>query len=116
MTLIDDINRLFDELVHHPWSRARAVVPPGSETVLDLEIPIPGGQLADISVSLQGRRLVVRARRPSTVSGGVDEAAGPTEELERTLVLPDTAEVTGIEARVAGEVLHVRVCLRSGSR
>jgi HSP20 family molecular chaperone IbpA len=118
VTLVDDINRLFDELVRDPWSRARVTrvgAPPARpETEVDLEMPIAGGQLSDVSVSLQGRQLIVRAQRRPLVAGAADETTGSAEELERRLVLPETAEVSAIEARVTGEVLHVRVYLRSG--
>ncbi len=116
MNLIDDINRLFDELVRGPWSRGPALRAGGtraaSETQVVLEMPVAGGQLGDVSFSLHGRQLTVRARRRHFAPGHTDSAA--TEELERTLLLPETAEVRAIEARIIDEVLHVRVCLRNG--
>ena len=117
MTLIDAINRLFDELVRDPWSRPRTTWPgarpAGSETQVDLEMPVAGGQLGDVSVSLQGRKLIVRTqRRPA---GQTDATFGSPEPIERTLLLPEAAEVSAIEAQVSGEVLHVRVRLRTGA-
>ena len=114
MTFTDEINRLFDELVHDPWSRARAMPaggPAQRETQLDFEMPIAGGQLGDISISLQGRMLMVRARRRSAASGG-DEPFGGERHLERSFVLPEAAEVSAIEARIKDEILHIRVWLR----
>ncbi len=112
MNLIDDINRLFDELVRGPWSRGPAGTRTASETQVVLEMPVAGGQLGDVSFSLHGRQLTVRARRRRFAPGRTDSAA--SEELERTLLLPETAEVRAIEARIIDEVLHVRVCLRNG--
>jgi HSP20 family molecular chaperone IbpA len=79
-------------------------------------MPLAGGQLGDISVSLQGRQLIVRARRHDLAGGSAPHAPGSTDELERTLILPELAEVTAVEARVTGGVLHVRVGLRTVTR
>jgi HSP20 family molecular chaperone IbpA len=117
MTLIDEINRLFDELVRGPWSHPRPTrvdEPAASETHVDVELPFAGGQLGDVSVSLQGRQLIVRARRRSSVAGGAAAFPGVGPELERSFVLPEEAAVSAIEARVSDDVLRVRVCLRSG--
>lgn len=104
MTLIDEINRLFDELVRSPWSRPQGVT--ARETYVDLEVPLAGGPLGDVSVSLQGRRLTVRASSP-----GVSEASIAPRETERSFVLPEGAAVSAIEARVEDEVLRVRIRL-----
>ena len=117
MTLIDEINRLFDELVRDPWSHPRpprVEEPAAGETHVDVELPFAGGQLGDVSVSLQGGQLIVRARRRSSVAGDADTLPGAGRELERSFVLPEGAVVSAIEARVSDDVLRVRVCLRIG--
>ncbi len=96
--LIDEIDQLFARLVRDPWSRP--AVPPAvaraeDETYLDVDIPGVGGPLGDVSVSLAGQQLVVRAR-----------------DIERSFLLPVAADVAAIEARVEGDTLRVRVCLR----
>jgi HSP20 family molecular chaperone IbpA len=119
MTLIDEINRLFDELVRGPWSQprpARVEEPAAIGTFVDVELPFAGGQLGDVSVSLQGRQLIVRARRRSSVADDADTLPGPGPELERSFVLPEGAAVSAIEARISDDVLRVRVCLRIGVR
>ncbi len=111
--LIDDINRLFEQMVRDPWSRAKpttAVAPVRGETHVDVDVPISGGQLGDVAVSLEGRRLVVRARRRSPRDGAA-EAAATHEVVEREFTLPAAAEVSAIEARLEGEMLRVRVRL-----
>ena len=116
MSLIDDINRLFDEMLG-PWSRVTTRPAAGAgrerETFVDLEMPIAGGLLDDVSLTLRGRELIVRTRHRSPAGGGEEGAPSP---LERSFLLPEMAEVCAIEARVAGDVLRVRVCLRSGGR
>jgi HSP20 family molecular chaperone IbpA len=115
MTLIDEINRLFDELVRDPWSRPRRTrlnEPATNETYLDLEMPFAGGQLGDVSVALQGRQLVVRAGRVPVGSTAGYDASGAPPAFERSFVLPAGAAVTAIEARLRDDVLRVRVGLR----
>jgi HSP20 family molecular chaperone IbpA len=113
MTLIDEINRLFDELVRSPWSRPRPARtgPLARETRVDLEVPFVGGPHGDVSIALEGRRLTVRARSSRASATGESAAAG---EFERSFVLPEGATVEAIEARVEDNVLRVRVHLRNG--
>jgi HSP20 family molecular chaperone IbpA len=110
--LIDQINRLFDEMVRDPWARSGRPALPAGQTQLDVEMPIASGQLADVSIALDGRRLTVRARRRSTAAGG----GGERELVERSVILPQDAGVSAIEARFEGDVLHIRVSLRIGGR
>lgn len=110
MSFADEINRLFDELVHVPWSTPRkthAGRPPEREIQLEFEMPVAQQQLGDMSVSLQGRQLLIRAggRRAGASEGG--------PALERSFILPESAEVSGIEARIEDARLHVRVRLRT---
>lgn len=115
VTFADDINRLFDELVHVPWSRSTKsspVKPAGHETELEFEIPVAGDELGDLSISLRGRELLVRARRRCAASDGT---AGLVRDatLEQSFVVPDGAEVSAVEARIKDGLLHVRVRLRT---
>jgi HSP20 family molecular chaperone IbpA len=112
--LIDDINRLFEQMVRDPWSRAQkssVAAPARGETHVDVDMPVAGGQLGDVAVSLEGRRLVVRARRRSARGGGA-EGAATQEVVEREFTLPAAVEVSAIEARLEGEMLRVRVRLQ----
>lgn len=115
MTFADDINRLFDELVLLPWSRSRTrhpAPPGGRDTDVDFAIPVAGGELGDISIALQGRTLVIRARRRRIESAVADESAGDADG-ERSFVLPEGAVVSAVEARFKDDVLHVCVRLRT---
>jgi HSP20 family molecular chaperone IbpA len=110
--LIDEINRLFDELVREPWARPRSTPRvPAEQTQLDIEMPISGGQLGDVSVAVEGRQLRVRASRREVARGG---AGGG--EIERVFTLPEHHEVSGVEARFEGDTLHVHVRLRPERR
>jgi HSP20 family molecular chaperone IbpA len=110
--LLDEINRLFEEMVRDPWARPSRTQPaprPGKqrETHLDVELPIEGGGRGDVAVSIEGNRLTVTIGRRSTVPGKSEQQ----EKIQRSFVLPEDADVTKVEARFEGEVLHVRIGL-----
>lgn len=114
MSFSDDINRLFNELVHVPWSRSATALQGKRwrhETEFDFEIPI-GGELGDISISLQGRELLVRARHRGSASGLATGSAS-NASVEHSFIVPDGAEVSAIEAQIKDSLLHVRVRLRT---
>ncbi|MBI3783893.1 MAG: Hsp20/alpha crystallin family protein [Deltaproteobacteria bacterium] len=65
-SVIDEIDRLFDELVHRPWGSSTALAPFDLKKVDDgwlLEIHTEGMQAKDISVEVQGRQLIIRGQR-----------------------------------------------------
>ncbi|MFN8640687.1 MAG: Hsp20/alpha crystallin family protein [Candidatus Binatia bacterium] len=108
--LIDEINRLFEQLVRDPWSG-----PPSSagrvrsgERLFEVALPIAIGQRGDVGVAIEGRRLVVRAQRP------VAPGTPPSTFAEHVFSLPEDADVTGIEAQFEDGTLRVRVRLQGG--
>ena len=110
--LIDEIDRLFEQLVRDPWAgapRPGGRARPG-ERVYEVALPIRVGHLGDVGVAIEGRRLVVRAQRPMA-----GEAA-PSTLAEHVFSLPEDADVTGLEAQFEGETLRVRVRLQPRSR
>ena len=110
--LIDEIDRLFEQLVRDPWTGAppsAGRVRPG-ERVYEVALPLTVGQRGDVGVAIEGRRLVVRAQRP--VAG----EAAPSTLSEHVFSLPEDADVTGLEALFEGETLRVRVRLQPRSR
>ena len=110
--LIDEINRLFEQLVRDPWARPpqRSARAHAGEAQLEIALPVAPGQRDDVSVAIEGRRLVVRAQhRPGR--------GGPPATLEeRVITLPEDAEVSGLEAQFEGATLHVRVHLHPTRR
>ena len=110
--LIDEIDRLFEQLVRDPWTGA----PPSAgrarpgERVYEVALPVTVGRRGDVGVAIEGRRLVVRAQRPMA-----GEAA-PSTLAEHVFSLPEDADVTGLEAQFEGETLRVRVRLQPRSR
>lgn len=120
--LIDEINRLFDEMVRDPW--ARPLPAPGKikrpdATHLDVEMPLGGHQRGDVFVAVEGQQLTVTLRRrkaEATGSGATAVTAKAQEELQRTFTLPEDADVAGIEAHFEDEVLRIRIRLRNPIR
>jgi HSP20 family molecular chaperone IbpA len=105
--LIDEINRLFEQLVRDPWAgvpqrpgRAR----PG-ERLYEVTLPIALGQRGDVAVAIENGRLVVRAQRPG------ERGVAPATVAEHVFTLPEDADVTGLEARFEDGTLRVRVHL-----
>ena len=111
--LIDAISRMFDEMVRHPWSQTVRSAPPrprGHDSAFEIQVPIAGGQLGEVSVVRERGRLLIRARVPTAG----DECAGDTAPtIERVITVPADSEVSGIEAHFEGEILRLRVNLRA---
>jgi HSP20 family molecular chaperone IbpA len=122
-SFLDEIDRLFDQLVHDPWRRPPrriSVRQPGpgagAPSVKDWEItvPLPPGEPGDFLIALEGERLRVSVRRRLTAAGthgGTDVQVHQEEVTEHTFRIPDGAQVKGIEASFEGEALRVHVKL-----
>jgi len=110
---IDEINRLFDELVHAPWSRRLQIPSRGraarAGTGWELEIPVRGARRDDIVFSIEGREVTVAVRRRKARPG-----RGEEELLRRSFVIPEGAELSAVEARFEGELLRIRIALHEG--
>jgi HSP20 family molecular chaperone IbpA len=117
---IDEINRLFDELVHDPWRRpqrrpSRLPASPLGST-WEFTVPIRGARLDDIAYNIDDRQLTVtinqHAREHATGSGATVTRA-TEERFHQSWTLPEHTELAGLEARFEGDVLRIRVTLRA---
>lgn len=115
---LDEIDRLFDEMVRAPWTRPmRSPAPKVTEdaTHLDVELPVGGGGRGDVSVALKGNRLVVTVSRAAGATAqqgpGTTTSRRRQEKIERTFVLPEGTDIEQVEARFEGDVLRIRVAL-----
>jgi len=111
--LIDEINRLFDELVHLPWSRVRSPSRPSTgprPAALVVEIPLKEAQLGSVSMASEGRRVTVVV---ATRSAGAAEGERGSEEHRQTFEVPEGTRPAGFEAHWDGNTLRVRIELRS---
>jgi HSP20 family protein len=115
-SVLDEIDRLFDELVRGPWGAvSRRLVPAHFREVSDgwvVELPVEGLRAADLRIEVQGRRLTVSGSRRSEQT---QAQAGRTMQsnrevmLRRTLTLPDGADPDTVEAAVEDSVLSIHV-------
>jgi HSP20 family molecular chaperone IbpA len=116
--LIEEIDRLFDEMVRSRWRRVpsapRATRAEGSS--FEVEIPLSDGEHGDVFVGVEGRRLTVGWRARGARSGAARDSAASgtvqTQQQQRTFALPEGVDVGAVEARFEGTVLRVRVALR----
>ena len=115
-SVVEEIDRLFDELVRRPWSTLRAAAPTAVKAVEDgwlIEVPIDGLQATDIEVELHGRRLTISgARRTEHQQRQGSRTTARTRQavsLFRTITLPSEVGPEDVEARVEGTTLFVHV-------
>lgn len=116
---IDDINRLFDEVLRTPWSpqrpRLRHPGPAGPGSVWEVEIPAGHIEPEDVAVTLHANRISVTlgGRSLSTVGTGARQVTTDRyEERRQTYALPVGSQVEGFEVQFEEQKVRVRVRLR----
>jgi HSP20 family molecular chaperone IbpA len=110
---LDDIDRLFDELVFSPWKRPvrERPVPEPHRAVWEARLPAGRG---DLSVAVCGRVVTVSVMRRGTMHEIADSqeiTAGRQEVDRQSFTLPEGSSVESVEAAFEGGVLRVRVHL-----
>lgn len=115
---LDEINRLFDELVRAPWEPPRRSLEPKrppEDAHIDVEIPIHGAAPHDMAVAVEGRRLTITVRHRSVrvaETAASQVATGSQQEFRHSYTIPEGAAITSLEIRSDEEVLRVRIGLR----
>ncbi|HVO23126.1 MAG TPA: Hsp20/alpha crystallin family protein [Candidatus Margulisiibacteriota bacterium] len=115
-SVLDEINRLFDELVRRPWGAAsRQLVPVQLREVKDgwiVDLPVEGVRATDLKVEVHDRQLTVSGQRRS----GQQKRAGQgwthtREEVSwyRTVPLPMDANPDDVEASMEGSTLTIHI-------
>lgn len=120
-SVIDEINRLFDELVRRPWgSPAHAVSPAVVREVEDgwvVTIPVEGLRAEDVKVHVEGRRLIVRGHRHTDEKrrhGSAGWSHWQQEQtLEQLITLPVEPKREDLEVRHDGKHLTVHIHRRT---
>lgn len=116
---LDEINRLFDELVRAPWEtphrRGMEARRPQEDTHIEVEIPAHGAAPHEMVVSVEGRRLTITVRRravrlANTTTGQV--TTGSEQEFRHSYTIPEGASISSLETRSDEERLRVRIGLR----
>ncbi len=117
-SVVDEINRLFDELIRRPWGVGARQLSPASIREVDdgwvVEIPVEGMRAEDLKVEIHGRRLTVLGHRRSDEErrhGASGWSRSQREHtLRQTVTLPGEADPEDLEARIEGArlIVHIR--------
>jgi HSP20 family molecular chaperone IbpA len=116
-TILDEIDRLFDELVSRPWGKPRLLEPARFRAVEDgwiIELPAEGLHAKDLGVSVRGRQLTVSGQRHREQERRVGTTGWRRSEHDiawhRSVMLPPDADPDSIEARIEDStlILHIR--------
>ena len=120
---LDDINRLFDELVHDPWRQTMPARPEFHRLAhgigWEIEIPLHDVESNDVSVSTERDHLTVRVHRHSekTISErGRQSITSAKEQFRHTFAMPAGMELGGIETHFEKGLLRIRIALRRRTR
>lgn len=120
---LDDVNRLFDEVLRTPWSlqrpRLRSMGPTGPGSVWEVEIPTDHFDPEDVSVTLQGTRISVTLGGRTFAPAGAGMAhlgSDRYEERRQSYALPAGTHVDGFEVQFEAQQVRVRVRLRPAER
>jgi HSP20 family molecular chaperone IbpA len=116
-SLIDEINRLFDELIRRPWGATPRQLSPAAIRDVDdgwiVEIPVEGMRAEDLKVEVHGRRLSVLGHRRSEHERRHSPTGWARSQQEHTLrqtvTLPAEADPEDLEVRIDGAHLTVHI-------
>ncbi len=115
-SVLDELDRLFDELIRRPWGAAsRQLVPLQFREVKDgwvVELPVEGLRAADLKIEVHGRQLTVSGHRRSEQERRQGARFTQTQQevtLQRTIALPEEANPDDVEAAVEGSTLSIHV-------
>jgi HSP20 family protein len=119
-SVLDEIDRLFDELVHRPWRGAgRQIVPAEMQEVDDgwiIRLPVPGMRASDLKVQVHGRQLTITGERQQQKARAGKTGWTRTQQavtFKRTLTLPADVDPDNIEARIEDSTLNLHIRRRS---
>ncbi len=114
-SVFDEIDRLFDELVHRPWGTHRQLAPVEVREVEDgwtVQVPAEGLTAADVQVQVQGNRLTITGHRHHTRerrSGGTWAQTQQEVSIHRTVALPAGADPQNIDAKLEDAILTIHI-------
>jgi len=120
-SIIDEIERLFDELIQRPWGASvRHLQPAQIRATADgwlVEVPVEGLRIADLTINIEGRRLLIHGRRHAQRQQGGGSGwmriQRQKTNVHQAVTLPEDADPDSIEAKLEGAVLSIHVRRRS---
>jgi HSP20 family molecular chaperone IbpA len=117
MRVSQEVERMFDELIHRPWGFCRdirgwnpSVDLYETDEAFILEADLPGVKAADVKLEVQNGELVLQGWRSLEQSHGdgrfhtMERSSG---QFVRRITLPESIEKHGIEAEFKDGVLRV---------
>ncbi len=115
--LSQEVDRLFDEMIHRPWGTSRAVADWNPQldlyetaSAFILEADLPGVRKQDVSVTIEDGDLVLQGRRAATRSrtdGSFHYHERHSGQFVRRLRLPTSVNPEQIRADFRNGVLRV---------
>lgn len=119
--VLEEIDRLFHELVHRPWGSAGTTLAPAELHEVEdgwvIDLPAAGMRAQDLTVSIKGTQLTVSGKRHSEEKHGDARRGWSVAQHEtafsRTITLPQAARPDDFEARLEGSVLKIHVRRRT---
>ncbi len=114
-SVLDEIDRLFEELITQPWGTQRQFVPAEVKEVEDgwmVSLPVPDLSPADLQVQVQGKRLTITgSRRRAHQQHGRGAWTRTQHEIsfQRSIMLPDGADPDHIDAKIQNATLFIHI-------
>ena len=116
--LVQEVDRLFDELIHRPWGSTRSsadlwnpeVDLYETEAAFVLEVDLPGIREEDVEVTVDKGDLVLRGTRTvsrTSTQGNFHYRERRSGNFTRRLRLPASVDHTQIRAEVKNGVLRI---------
>ena len=117
LQLSQEVDRLFDEIIHRPWGVTRGVQ--GWNPSIDLyetpeafilEADLPGAKMEDIKVEVQGNDLSLQGERSFEKSHATDRfhcQERYSGRFVRRMTLPESVDKDKIRAEFSNGVLRV---------
>ncbi|MFP4148769.1 MAG: Hsp20/alpha crystallin family protein [Nitriliruptoraceae bacterium] len=115
--LFDEFERLRDQVLggwplRHPrggWSTALADLVEREDAFI-VEVEVPGFDRDELSIELEGRRLLVHAEREEEERAGIlRSSTRSSSQLHHEVLLPAEVDEEGIDASLAKGVLSIRL-------
>jgi HSP20 family protein len=115
--LSDEVDRLFDEMIHRPWGSSRPM--PGWNPSVDLretpeafvlEVDLPGVKKEEVKVDIDGQDLILRGERSSELAQSGERfhyQERVSGSFMRRMTLPESVDKEKIEAQFKDGVLRV---------
>lgn len=117
LQLSQEVDRLFDEIIHRPWGFTRGLQ--GWNPSIDLyetpeafvlEADLPGVKKQDVKVELEGHDLILQGERSSErrhSSGRFHYQERHSGKFVRRMTLPESVDKDKIQAKFSNGVLRV---------